>query len=325
KINEHRFRFNGLIESTRLPHKQCLRQKFDNILKYSPNDLPSKVDLREEMTAVEDQSQIGSCSANALAGAYEYLIKKHTGRNEDVSRLFIYYNSRAQDDLSAAVSDTGCSMTHAIEALDEHGACRESQWQYDITKVNQRPPPPAYTEAKNFTIDEALQVKIDLFEMKSCIAQGFPFAFGIKLFQSFDKARANGAVPMPSSSDTSRSSHGKHALLAVGYSDTSRAFIVRNSWGERWGDQGYCYIPYDYMTNSDYCFDAWAIRKLDSDDLGSDHWDNNDEVNYRSNEQEQDEDDDGQADIEEYEENDDDDRGGEGGRDPSSQSDNQDG
>ncbi|CAF1506720.1 unnamed protein product, partial [Didymodactylos carnosus] len=198
KINEHRFRFNGLIASTRLPHKQSLRQKFDNIVKYSPEELPPKVDLRQEMTAVEDQSQIGSCSANALAG-----------RNEDVSRLFVYYNSRAQNNPSAWISDTGCSMTDAIEALDEHGACRESQWPYDISKVNQRPPSFTYEEAKHFTIDEALQINIDLYEMKSCIAQGYPFAFGIRLFKSFDKARENGIVPVPSSSETSRRSHGR--------------------------------------------------------------------------------------------------------------------
>ncbi|CAF1273540.1 unnamed protein product, partial [Didymodactylos carnosus] len=305
-------------ESTRLPHKQRLRQNFDNIVKYSPDDLPPKADLRQEMTAIEDQSQIGSCSANALAGAYEYLIKKHTGRDEDVSRLFMYYNGRAQDNPSASISDTGCSMTNAIEALDEHGACRESEWPYDITKVNQRPPSDAYEEAKHFTIDEALQIKIDLFEMKSCIAQGYPFAFGIRLFKSFDKASKNGIVPVPSLSETSRSSHGSHALLAVGYSDTSQAFIVRNSWGEGWGDHGYCYIPYDYMTNSNYCFDAWTVRKLDSHDLGSDHWDNQDEVDYCFGKHEQDEDDDGQADIEEFEENDDDndDRGRKGVRDP---------
>ncbi|CAF1006985.1 unnamed protein product, partial [Didymodactylos carnosus] len=111
-----------------------------------------------------------------------------------------------------------------------------------------------------------------------------------------------------------------HALLAVGYSDTSQAFIVRNSWGENWGDHGYCYIPYDYMTNSNYCFDAWTIRKLDSNDFGADHWDNRDEVDYCSAKTEQDEDGDGQADIEEFEENDDG-RGRRGGGDPTSDGD----
>ena len=47
------------------------------------------------------------------------------------------------------------------------------------------------------------------------------------------------------------------------------------------GDKGYCYIPYDYITNSDLCFDVWTIRKVDTDDFGQDHWDNDDSTDYR--------------------------------------------
>ncbi|CAF1649392.1 unnamed protein product [Adineta ricciae] len=116
--------------------------------------------------------------------------------------------------------------------------------------------------------------------MKSCLAQGFPFAFGLRLYRSFDRASTTGVVPMPNTSERIRSSHGSHALLAVGYSDHSRSFIVRNSWGADWGDQGYCYIPYDYMTNPELCFDAWAVRKLSNDSFGKEHWDNVDAINY---------------------------------------------
>ncbi|CAF1205494.1 unnamed protein product [Didymodactylos carnosus] len=281
-MKDRRFRLNGLKPSNRLPAKHNLRKKFSHILKYSPDELPSKADLRSELTPVEDQSQIGSCSANCLAGAYEYLIKKHTGQDKDVSRLFMYYNGRMKenDGSDSQITDSGCSMTVAIEALEEYGACPEPLWPYDIAKVNVKPFPHAYQEAKRFIIDEALQIKIDLYEMKSCLAQGFPFAFGLKLFESFDKAAHSGVVPMPSSSERSRQSHGSHALLAVGFSDTSQSFIVRNSWGDGWGDRGYCYIPYDYLTNSELCFDSWTIRKISNNDFGSDHWDNEDSIDY---------------------------------------------
>ncbi len=46
------------------------------------------------------------------------------------------------------------------------------------------------------------------------------------------------------------------------------------------GEKGYCYIPYDYMTNPELCFDAWAIRKLANDNFGKEHWDNVDAINY---------------------------------------------
>ena len=103
-------------------------------------------------------------------------------------------------------------MTSAIEALEEFGTCLESIWPYDISKVNSRPSDRAFHEAKNHTITEALQVQIDLNEMKSCLAQGFPFAFGLHLFKSFDKASMGGAVPIPNASDRMRSSHGRSLL-----------------------------------------------------------------------------------------------------------------
>ncbi|CAF2695871.1 unnamed protein product [Rotaria sp. Silwood2] len=280
KTNNRKFRLDGILRSRRLPDKNQLCQNFRQYMVLKANELPPKVDLRLNMTPVEDQSKIGSCAANCLAGAYEYLTKKSNGLNTDVSRLFIYYNARVKGKYSDLIDDTGCSMTDAIEALEEFGTCLESIWPYDISRVNMRPNDEAYQQAKNHKIHEALRVDIDLTEMKSCLAQGFPFAFGLELLSSFDKATKTGIVPMPNPSDSNRESHGSHAMLAVGYSDQSRAFIVRNSWGEDWGDKGYCYIPYDYMTNSDFCFDAWTIRKLTNNNFGQDHWSFNDDDDY---------------------------------------------
>ncbi|CAF4106525.1 unnamed protein product [Adineta steineri] len=280
KIQDQKFRLNGIYRSQRLPNKNNLCQAFREHVLYSPEELPPKVDLRPDMTPVEDQSQIGSCTANSLAGAYEYLNKKAHGTNVDVSRLFIYYNSRVKANYSSTISDTGCSMTDTIEALEEFGTCLESLWPYDSSRVNTKPNDNVYQQASSHKISQALQVNIDLNEMKSCLAQGFPFAFGLSLYTSFDKAAKTGVVPMPDSSDASRESDGNHALLAVGYSDESQAFIVRNSWGEDWGEKGYCYIPYDYLTNTDYAFDAWTVRKIANDDFGKQNWHFRDVINY---------------------------------------------
>jgi hypothetical protein len=100
-------------------------------------------------------------------------------------------------------------MTNAIEALEESGTCLESIWPYDITNVNTRPNGEAFSEGAKHKIQEALQIKLDLDEMKSCLAQGFPFGFGLRLFTSFDKAREKGAVPLPDATDTARKSHGR--------------------------------------------------------------------------------------------------------------------
>jgi hypothetical protein len=185
------------------------------------------------------------------------LLKKTHGDNIDVSRLFIYYNARAKKH-GATITDSGCSMTNAIEALEELGTSLESVWPYDISNVNARPHEEAYEQAAYHQITEAFKVNIDLIEMKTCLAQGFPFAFGLRLYKSFDKAAKTGVVPMPDESEQGRTEHGRfdldfyknqmitgyffyyrHAMLAVGYSDQSNAFIVRNSWGTVWVNKNF--------------------------------------------------------------------------------------
>jgi hypothetical protein len=111
------------------------------------------------------------------------------------------------------------------------------------------------------------------------LAEGYPIIFGINLYKSFDKQRQKGVVPMPSDTEASRASHGGHAMLAVGYSDKDRVFIVRNSWGEGWGDKGYCYIPYDYLINPKFnSGDSWIIKQLDNIDFDNQkYWDEGDE------------------------------------------------
>jgi C1A family cysteine protease len=237
--------------------------------RFQSSQLPPRVDLRPYMTTVENQSQLSSCVANSMAGAYEYLAKRANGDSGDVSRLFIYYNARAYE---GSKEDAGCMIVSAIQVLQEHGACSEATWAYDEAQVNVQPHDDAYEEARNFLVEEAQEIENDLTAMKHCLAEGFPFAFGLKLFQSFDKAEKRGLVPNPDDSEQGRQEHGWHAMLCVGYSDQSQAFIVRNSWGEEWGEKGYCYIPYSYMTNPKYCQELWAVRALSDLDFSQGVW-----------------------------------------------------
>ena len=100
-------------------------------------------------------------------------------------------------------------MTSGIEALEKHGVCLESLWPYQIDSLNIRPDDQSYEQANSFRIEEALRVDLDLYQMKSCLAQGFPFAFGLSLFNSFDKAAKSGIVPLPDPYEQSRQAHGR--------------------------------------------------------------------------------------------------------------------
>lgn len=229
--------------------------------------LPPKVDLRPQMTAVEDQSSTNSCAANATAGAYEYLMKKHLGDDSyDVSRMFIYYNARAAliEAEGGALEDQGTTILSCMSALEQNGACSEGAWPFEEGRVNEAPDDASYEEARQFLIEGFEQVPTDLTAWKTALAAGYPIIFGLKLFDSFDKQKAKGVVPPPTPKETGRESHGGHAMLCVGYSDADEVFIVRNSWGSGWGDGGYCYVPYRYVMNQDYNFDdSWVVKKVD--------------------------------------------------------------
>ena len=231
-------------------------------LSASVDRLPPKVDLRPHLTPVEDQEQTNSCAANAAAGAYEYLMKRCLGEaSYDVSRLFIYFNARAED---TEIRDEGSVLSKVIDGLAQHGACSEGAWPFDAGIVNESPSDDAYEEARQFVIDGSELVPTDLRAWKTALAAGYPIIFGLSLYDSFDKQKQKGLVPTPTSSESSRDSHGGHAMLCVGYSDADQTFIVRNSWGTSWGDGGYCYIPYRYMMDPTHNFgDSWIIRNVD--------------------------------------------------------------
>ena len=245
---------------------------------YIPSDtirnakLPRKVDLRPYLTPVEDQQNANSCSANAIAGAYEYLIKKHLNADFDISRLFIYYNARWRE--NDQNHDNGSVIQYGIESLGAFGACAEETWPYNMDLVCKKPAKPAYYEAAKFKTLSSQHVAIDLKTWKQCLADGYPIIFGCALFESFDECNQNGGVvPMPDPDDLGRGEHGRHAMLCVGYSDVDKVFIVRNSWGEDWGDGGYCYMPYNYLMsaklNGDDC---WIICSADNLPSPQDTW-----------------------------------------------------
>lgn len=96
------------------------------------------------------------------------------------------------------ITDSGCTITGGIEGLAEFGTCLESLWPYDANIVNEHPNDDVFSEAANHKITEALKLDVDLYQMKSCLAQGFPFVFGLTLFRSFTRAEDFGHVHIPS-------------------------------------------------------------------------------------------------------------------------------
>jgi C1A family cysteine protease len=225
--------------------------------------LPPRIDLRPQCPAtVYDQGQLGSCTANAIAGAIEFDILRQGAADFMPSRLFIYYNER--DIEGTTQSDSGAQIRDGVKSVNLLGVCTETRWPYstqDPGPFQQRPNATAYDEATTHKVDSYQRIPRALLAMKSCLAAGFPWVFGFTVYQSFESpaAASSGVVPMPAPNEKVL---GGHAVLAVGYDDPSARFIVRNSWGPGWGMAGYFTMPYDYLMNPNLSDDFWTIRSV---------------------------------------------------------------
>ncbi|HKW41548.1 MAG TPA: C1 family peptidase [Gemmatimonadales bacterium] len=222
-----------------------------------PARLPPSVDLRPGCSAVEDQGSLGSCTGNAIAGAVEFLERKDGVPFVNVSRLFIYYNERVTEHTTK--SDAGAMIRDGIKTVVKQGVCSERKWPYVIAKFAIKPPAACYQEALQHQVTSYQRI-LTVDEMRACLAQGFPFVFGFTVYESFESQQVaqTGVVPLPQPGERVV---GGHAVLAVGYTDADRRFVVRNSWGARWGMRGYFTMPYDYLANRNLADDMWTIRR----------------------------------------------------------------
>ena len=223
--------------------------------------LPEKVDLSPGCPPVYDQGQLGSCTANAIAGALQFDQKKQRLKQVFTpSRLFIYYNERAME--GTIESDSGAAIRDGVKSVAKRGAPRETSWPYKIEDFRDKPSREAYAEGKKHQAIRYLRVTQSLSQLKGCLAEGFPVIFGFSVYESFESPRVakTGEVEMPRASE---SFMGGHAVLAVGYDERSQRFIVRNSWGKGWGKRGYFTMPYPYLLQSSLSRDFWTIRRVE--------------------------------------------------------------
>jgi len=221
-------------------------------------NLPRKVDLRpKEHFEIYDQGHLGSCTANAIGAAFHFDQIRQGIKDFTPSRLFIYYNERVME--GSVMSDNGASLRDGIKSVHKLGVCPEKLWPYMVGRFTERPAESCYKAAHHHRAKEYARVNQNLEALKACIADGFPFVFGFTVFSSFHTCCVSwtGRMQMPTAHDKPL---GGHAVMACGYDDNSEVFIVRNSWGHGWGDSGYFYMPYAYITNPRLAQDFWAIR-----------------------------------------------------------------
>ena len=205
---------------------------------------PRLVDLRGDCSPVEDQGEIGSCVANSVVGALEYHQIRNGQPLRDLSRLFVYYNARRLGD---RLGQEGTTTQRAMAAIMGWGACPASMWPYQTAMVDVRPTEGCYQAALNLRGVQFAQTHFDE-GVREALAAGFPVCFGMAVPQHLMMITGGqtGAMPAPRDGNWEPGGGG-HAMLLVGYDDDRHAWLVRNSWGTGYGDQGHVWIDYDVM------------------------------------------------------------------------------
>jgi C1A family cysteine protease len=225
----------------------------------STTRLPRAVDLRPLCPPVYDQHNLNSCSANAIAAALWFEDRRTISPDApSPSRLFIYYNERAHEHV--VHHNVAVSLSDGYRSVATRGVCPEEMWPYHVRHYARKPPRHCFHAAGS---DRALSYfrlhrSIDI--MEACLAEGSPFTLGVSVHQSFmsKRVKRTGVIPVPTRHDPLL---GGHAMLVVGYDHAKAHFIVRNSFGRKWGMDGYCFIPYAFAMHESLSWDFWTCTR----------------------------------------------------------------
>lgn len=235
------------------------------------------VDLRQWFSPVENQGNIGSCTAHAGIGIVEYFEKRASGKHLEGSRLFLYKTTR---NLMQVKGDEGGWLRSTMGAIVLCGIPSEKYWPYKVSELDTEPDAFVYSLANNYKAvkyfcHDPSGAKTPfpkvLDSVKQYLVAGIPSMFGFWGFPSYENSDKKGGIPYPASGEQAE---WGHAVVAAGYDDsmkiknlsdgqeTTGALLIRNSWGREWGDKGYGWLPYEYVLNG-LALDFWSLLSMD--------------------------------------------------------------
>lgn len=220
--------------------------------------LPPSVDLRSDFPEIQSQGTQGACTAFSLVSVIEYFLSKILKKKTNLSEAFAYYNARVLRGETEV--DEGATFIDIIQSIRDNGVCLEELCPYNQNVYNEKPSDEAYSEAVSRKITEAKDVSIDVTDVKSALAQGFPVIISARAFGSY-LTNSKGVLRTPTDAEL-EDTESNHAMVICGYIDKEGFFVVRNSWGKNFGDNGYCYLPYEYFRKPNAINRAYVVTGL---------------------------------------------------------------
>lgn len=275
--------FNKKLNFTPQPQARIRQPAETKSRPRSESGNAGQIDLREYCSPIENQLDLGACTAHAASGIVEYFEKRAFGKHIDASRLFLYKTTR---NLMQVSGDTGAWLRETMGALVLCGVPDEKYWPYKVKDFDKEPTGFVYALAENYStvkyfchdpqgFDTPAPAVLD--SVKKYLGAGIPSMFGFWGFESFEDSDQPGDIPYPCKGENAQ---WGHAVMAVGYDDDRRitnlrcksetrgALLIRNSWGKNWGDNGYGWLPYEYVLNG-LALDFWSILDMRWIDTGN--------------------------------------------------------
>lgn len=197
--------------------------------------ISATVDLRSQLLPVREQGRRQACLPFASSCAHEH--QRTADVHLSVEYLFFHAIARASGNPLI-----GTTMSATAVALAEDGQPLEAEWPYALVQPDPWSPPTLKGEAWKTTL---VPNQLTFDDLISHLDKGAPIVLGLVITDAFFDPDDDGVVP-DLTPDIERAGH---AVLAVGHGmhGGEPAILVRNSWGEAWGLQGYAWLTRTYI------------------------------------------------------------------------------